>query len=71
MLSDKQENYMATRLELWARTERQALREEMEWLKAGGKVISPSGDNITAMKLEQLTARLEGVSSALKEIDDA
>jgi hypothetical protein len=47
------------------------LREEIGWLKAGGKIRSPSGDDITAMKLEQLGARLEGVNDALKESDDA
>lgn len=62
---------MASKLELWARTERQMLREEIGWLKAGGKIRSPSGDDITAMKLEQLGARLEGVNDALKESDDA
>lgn len=62
---------MASRLEIWARTERQFLREETNYLKAGGKAISPSGDDITAMKLKQLDARLEGVDLALKEIEDA
>jgi hypothetical protein len=61
---------MASRLETWARTERQYLREEIDYLKAGGKAISPNGDNITAMKLQQLDARLEGVNLALKEIED-
>jgi hypothetical protein len=58
-------------LELWARAERQGIREEIGYLRAGGKVISPSGEDITAMKLEQLDARLDGVNDALKEIDDA
>ncbi len=62
---------MASRLEQWARAERQILREEIDYLKAGGKVISPSGDDITAMKLKQMDARLEGVNLALKEIEDA
>lgn len=62
---------MASMLELWARAERQALREEIGWLKAGGKVHSPSGDDITGMILEKLDARIEGVNDALKEIDDA
>jgi len=62
---------MASRLELWARTERQMLREDIDWLKAGGKIRSPSGDDITAMKLKQLDDRLEGVNDALKEVDDA
>lgn len=62
---------MASALELWARTEREAIKEEIKYLKAGGKVISPSRDDITAMKLDQLNARLEGVNLALKEMEDA
>jgi hypothetical protein len=62
---------MASRLEQWARAERQILREEIDYLKAGSEAISPSGDDITAMKLKQLDARLEGVNLALKEIEDA
>ena len=62
---------MASKLEIWARTERQHLREEANYLRAGGKVLSPSRDDITAMKLKQLDARLEGVDLALKEIEDA
>ncbi len=61
---------MVSKLEQWAVTERQILREEVGYLKAGGKVISPSGDDITAMKLEQLDARIEGVNLALKEIEN-
>ena len=57
---------LATELERWACTERAFLREEIKWLGAGGKVLSPSGDNITAMKLEQLEARLEHVVKALE-----
>ena len=62
---------MSSTLEVWARTERQALNEEIGWLKAGGSVRSPSGDDITAMILEKLSLRLEGVNIALKEIEDA
>jgi uncharacterized protein YnzC (UPF0291/DUF896 family) len=62
---------MASRLEQWARAERQIVREEIDYLRAGGKVTSPSGDDITPMKLKQLDARLEGVNLALKEIEDA
>lgn len=62
---------MSDRLELWARTERQMLNEEVAYLKAGGKVISPSGDDITSTKLEQLCARLEGVNKVLNEIENA
>jgi len=62
---------MSSRLEDWARAERQALREEIDWLKTGGKVLSPSGDNITAKKLEQLGLRLEGAILVLNEIENA
>ena len=60
---------MTKELENWARAERTAIREEIKWLKAGGKWLSPSGDNITPKKLEELEARLEHVNSALVEID--
>jgi len=56
---------MASELENWARTERQCIREEITWLKGGGKLISPSGDDITNQKLEHLAARLEHVQKAL------
>ena len=62
---------MASKLEIWARTERQHLREEAKYLRAGGKVFSPSRDDVTAMMLKQLDARLEGVDLALKEIEEA
>jgi hypothetical protein len=56
---------MADKLEKWARIERQFLEEDIEWLKAGAKLVSPSGDNVTAKKLQQLEARLEHVNNAL------
>lgn len=62
---------MTSRLEKWARTERQFLREDIGWLKAGGKALSPSGDDITPIKLEQLKLRLEHVQQVLDEIDRA
>jgi hypothetical protein len=62
---------MAGMLEAWARAQRQAIREDIRWLNAGAKTISPSGDGITAMKLEQLNAQLEGVNLALQEVEDA
>lgn len=57
---------MATELERWALIERQYLAEEMRWLKAGAKWLSPSGDDITAKKLTQVAARLEHVNLALE-----
>jgi|GEM_PF-6056803 hypothetical protein len=47
------------------------LNEEIAWLKAGAKVISPSGDDVTPMRLTKLDARLEGANSVLKELEDA
>ncbi|SEH44618.1 hypothetical protein [Tardiphaga sp. OK245] len=62
---------MTSMLEKWARTEREYLREEIKYFKAGGKATSPSGEDITSMRLEQLAGRLEGANLALKEVEDA
>ena len=56
---------MATEIEKWARIERQFIRDEKESLEAGGKVMSPSGDDITAKKISELDARIEHVQKAL------
>lgn len=58
---------MATELEKWALIERQYIAEELRWLKAGAKLLSPSGDDISAKKLTQLEARLEHVNLALDD----
>jgi len=58
---------MASDLELWARTEREFLRDEIKWLKAGSRLVSPSGEDITANKLGELENRLEHVLRALKD----
>ena len=57
---------MATELEKWAIAERQFIRDDIKWLKAGAVLLSPSGDNITVMKLTELEARLEHVCRALE-----
>ena len=44
---------MASDLEVWARAERDFLRDEIKWFKAGTRLISPGGDDISAAKLEQ------------------
>ena len=46
-------------LEIWARTERQFISDEIKWFNAGAKLLSPSGDDLTAAKLEELEKRLE------------
>lgn len=62
---------MTTELENWARAERQAIREELGWLKAGGKLLSPSGQDITANKIVQLEARIEHASQAIGGLPSA
>lgn len=49
----------------WAVIERTYLQEDIKWLKAGSKVISPSGDNITAQRLAALSARLEHANKVI------
>lgn len=56
---------MASELENWAVAERQFIKDEIMWLKAGGTWTSPSGDNINEMKLAELERRLEHVQKAL------
>jgi hypothetical protein len=56
---------MTTGLERWARTERQFIKDDIMWLKTGAKLISPSGDDISARKLVELEARLEHAHLAL------
>lgn len=58
---------MASELERWAVAERQFLKEDIRWLKAGSRLTSPSGDDITARKLQELEARLAHVQKALGE----
>lgn len=49
----------------WAVVERTYLQEDIKWLKAGAKVMSPSGDDITAKRLEELSARLEHANKVI------
>jgi hypothetical protein len=49
----------------WAVIERTFIQEDLKWLKAGSKVISPSGDNITAQRIEALSARLEHANKVI------
>ncbi len=56
---------MSTELEKWAIAERQFLKDEIGWFKAGAMLRSPSGDDISAKKLSELEARLEHVQKAL------
>lgn len=51
----------------WAHIERQFLKDDLKWLKAGAKLFSPSGDDITEDQIERLTARLEHLNAVLVE----
>lgn len=58
----------------WASVERTFLIEDINWIEAGAKLISPSGDDVTASKLESLKIRLEHanlvIDRELKEVTD-
>lgn len=58
---------MAGELEKWAVIERQFIKEDIGWFKAGAKLMSPSGDDITAKKVTDLKARLEHVNKVLEQ----
>lgn len=60
---------MATDIERWARTERQFIREEMQWFKAGARLLSPSGDDISDNQVKRLEARLEHTNKVLADDD--
>ena len=56
---------MTNKFEMWALFEQTFIEEEIKGFRAGGKVISPSGDDITAAKLTELEARLEHAREVL------
>ena len=58
---------MASKLEQWAVVESQFLRDEIYGFKVGAKLLSPSGDNITSMKLAELESRLEQFQRVLEK----
>lgn len=59
---------MGSELERWARTERQFILDDIKWFQAGAVLKSPSGDDISLTKVEQLNARLEHINQVLNEI---
>jgi len=61
---------MASKLYLWAAGERAEIAADLRWFGAGAKLLSPSGDDITAMKVRQLNERLRGFDS-IREVDNA
>lgn len=62
---------MTSALHLWAAGERYEIAQDLKWFNAGAKVLSPSGDDITAMKVERLNERLRELDNALRETDNA
>lgn len=62
---------MASALYLWAVGERMEIMEDIKWFNAGAVLSSPSGDDITKMKLRQLKGRLRELDEILRKIDHA
>lgn len=60
---------MASFLRQFAAVEKNYLINEIKWLQIGGKVVSPSGEDFTDQKLQELTARLNNANRALREAD--
>lgn len=62
---------MTSELENWAVVERTFIEEEIKFLKAGARLVSPSGDDITEKKLEQLGLRLEHANKVILKQNDS
>jgi hypothetical protein len=62
---------MPSAIHSWALEERHDLAESLKWFNAGAKLYSPSGDDITEMRVEQLKARVRDFDDALRETDNA
>jgi hypothetical protein len=56
---------MGSDLEKWARVERQFIKDDLKWFGAGAVLTSPSGDNITGKKIDELKARLDHLNSVI------
>lgn len=57
-------------LEKWVRIEKVFLEEELRCHKAGAKVMSPSGDDMTTDIIKKLEARIEGASIVLRDVEE-
>jgi hypothetical protein len=62
---------MADGFTAFAATERTYIQTELKWFKGGAKLISPSGDDITTQKVEELEARLEHADSVMNGLSSA
>jgi hypothetical protein len=62
---------MASALRLWVIGERSEIMNDLKWFGLGAKLTSPSGDDITAMKVKQLKLRLRELDQIPDESDHA
>ncbi|HQS49916.1 MAG TPA: hypothetical protein PK706_26310 [Xanthobacteraceae bacterium] len=60
---------MATKLEKWVRIERTIIEERIKKLKDGGKITSPSGEDITKNEIHLSEMSLEGANLVLEEAE--
>ena len=60
---------MTSELEKWTIVEEHFLKDDLKWMKAGAKLISPSGDDITQRKIEELKMRLEHAQKVLRAVE--
>ena len=58
---------MTSALYLWAAGERAEMSNDLRWFNAGAKLFSPSGDDITTMKVSQLNSRIKELDRILGE----
>ena len=61
---------MASKLYMLAVGERAEIAADLRWFDAGARLLSPSGDDITSMKVRQLNERLREFDR-IREDDDA
>ena len=62
---------MASDLEVWARTEREFLKGDIKGFRTGTKLMSPSGDDLTEMKLIDLELHLKHFQMVLNNFTRA
>lgn len=56
---------MESELKKWAVTERTFIEQDITWFAVGSKTHSPSGDDITEQKIDELKMRLEHINKIL------
>lgn len=61
---------MSKALRGWAADQRHEINQDLKWFNAGAKLFSPSGDDITIMKVQRLNEQLRALKDAMAG-DDA